>query len=95
MSCGPVEPVPRECMLGTSDWDDEDLLTVAEASQRLAREISASRRRIRHVEEALDDADSPAVGAVHAAGLAAERKRLEELIRAAERIKVAQAGGPR
>ncbi len=47
MSEGPVDPVPPEAMLGASDWDDEDLLTIAEASERLAQEISAARRRIR------------------------------------------------
>jgi len=95
MSRGPVEPVPPEAMLGASDWDDEDLLTVAEASERLAQEIVAARQRIRQAEEVLGDDDSPAVGAMHTAGLAAERKRLEELMRAAERIKVAQADAPR
>lgn len=92
---GSFEPAPPETMLGPSDWDDEDLLTVAEASERLADEIKAARRRIRQVDELLGDEDSPAYGAAHAAGLAAERKRLEELMRAADRIRVAQANVPR
>jgi hypothetical protein len=93
MSGGPVDPNPPEVMLGASDWDDEDLLTVAEASERLAEGINASRRRIRQAEEALGDEEPPA--ALRAAGLAAERKRLEELTRAAERIRAAQADAPR
>jgi hypothetical protein len=95
MTGHPVEPIPPEAMLGESDWDDEDLLTVAEASERLAKEIETSRRRIREVEEALSEEDSPAIGAIHVAGLAAERKRLQELIRAAQRINAAQADAPR
>jgi hypothetical protein len=31
--------------LGESDWDDEDLLTIAEASERLAEEIRRARER--------------------------------------------------
>ncbi len=95
MSGGPVEPVAPGAMRGTSDWDDEDLLTVAEASHRLAAEIAAVRRRIRQAEEVLDAGQSPAVGATHAAGLAAERARLEELMRAVDRIRAAQADAPR
>jgi hypothetical protein len=95
MSGEPIEPIPPEAMLGASDWDDEDLLTVVEASDRLAEEISAARERIRRAEELLAEQDSPAVGAVHATGLAAERKRLEDLMQAVERIRVAQANAPR
>jgi hypothetical protein len=91
MSGGPVEPIPLEAILGASDWDDEDLLTVAEASQRLGAEINASRRRIRQAEEALAEDDSPAIGAVDAAVLAAECLRLQQLVRAAERIQRGQA----
>ena len=91
----PVEPIPSEAMLGKSDWDDEDLLTIAEASERLATEISAARRRIRSAEEALAEDDSPTIGVVDTAFLAAGRKRLAELMRAAERIKAAQANAPR
>lgn len=86
-----VEPVPPEAMLGASDWDEEDLLTVVEASDRLAAEIKAARRRIRETEEVLADRDS---SAAHASRLAGERKRLEDLIVAAERIKAAQTNGP-
>ncbi|KUI29230.1 hypothetical protein [Mycobacterium sp. GA-2829] len=93
MSQDPVAPIPPEEMLGPSDWDDEDLLTVVEASERLVEEIKASRERIRQAEEVLaDGANTPAT---EAAGVDAERKRLEELIRAAERIKAAQANAPR
>jgi len=91
MRADPAEPVRPEAMLGESDWDDEDLLTVVEASQRLTEEINASRRRIRQAEELLADDDSPAIGVVDAAVLAAERKRLRELIQAAERIQGGQA----
>ncbi len=86
MSGGPAEPIPPDAMLGVSDWDDEDLLTIVAASQRLSAEINASRRRIRQAEEALADDDSPAIGAADAAVLAAERHRLTQLIQAAERI---------
>ena len=91
MSGGPVEPIPLEAILGVSDWDDEDLLTIVEASQRLGEEINASRRRVRQAEEALAEDDSPAIGAVDVAVLAAERRRLQRLIRAAERIQRGQA----
>ncbi len=94
MSKEPVQPIPPENMLGDSDWDDEDLLTVVEASERLVDEIRLSRERIRQSEEVLTGAD----GAAHpeeAAALAAERGRLEDLIKAAERIKAAQAAAPR
>ncbi len=91
MSSDLVEPIPPEAMSGGSDWDDEDLLTVVEASERLREEVKASRERIRRAEEVL--ADQPSGVAV--AGLEAERKRLEELIRAAERIRAAQANAPR
>ncbi len=36
---------PSEKSLGESDWDDEDLLTIAEASERLAEEIRRARER--------------------------------------------------
>ena len=91
MSGGPVEPIRPDAMLGVSDWDDEDLLTLVEASQRLGAEINASRRRIRQAEEALAEDDSPAIGAVDAAVLAAECLRLQQLVRAAERIQRGQA----
>jgi hypothetical protein len=84
MTGDPIEPIPPEAMLGASDWDDEDLLTVAEASGRLTEEIKAARERIRQAEQVLD-----------ASGVAAERKRLDELMRAVDRIKAAQANAPR
>ena len=87
MSREPIEPIPPEAMLGASDWDDEDLLTVAEASGRLAEEISAARERIRRAEEVLADGDST--------DLAAERKRLEALMQAVDRIRAGQANAPR
>jgi hypothetical protein len=95
MSGGPVAPIPPHAVRGASDWDDEDLLTIAEASERLAEEINAARRRVRQAEEVLGDENSPAVGAVHVAGLAAERRRLHELIRAAQRIQAVAADAPR
>jgi hypothetical protein len=73
-------------MLGPSDWDDEDLLTVAEASGRLAHEINDSRRRIAAAEEA--------EGHEARETLAAERVRLADLLDAAKRIKDAQANAP-
>jgi hypothetical protein len=94
MNGGPAEPIRAEAMLGTSDWDDEDLLTIAEASERLAAEIEAARRRIRHAEEVRGAEESPAVGALHAASVTAERKRLGELMEAVERIKAARANAP-
>jgi hypothetical protein len=89
MSGGPVEPIPPEDMLGASDWGDEDLLTIAEASERLAHEIDAARRRIRHAEGVVGDQDPPA------AMLSAERKRLAELMSAAERIRAARTCAPK
>ena len=86
-----MQPIPPKEMLRDSDWDDEDLLTVVEASERLVEEIRASRERIRQAEGVLTDG-SPRV---EVAALEAERKRLHELIRAAERIKAAQADAPR
>jgi hypothetical protein len=90
----PVESIPPAALLGPSDWDDEDLLTVAEASARLAGEIKTSRRRIIHAEETLADGNSSAAGAEGKKALAAERARLAELTAAAERIKIAQANAP-
>ena len=87
MSGEPIEPIPPEAMLGASDWDEEDLLTVVAASDRLALEISAARERIRRAEEVLADGDST--------DLAAERKRLESLMQAVDRIRAAQAKAPR
>ncbi|MCX2930629.1 hypothetical protein ORI20_10100 [Mycobacterium sp. CVI_P3] len=87
------QPIPGDAMRGASDWDDEDLLTVVEASERLVGEIRASRERIRQAEEVLAD-ESARPDAIVIAGLEADRKRLEELMRAAERIKAAQADAP-
>lgn len=89
MSREPVGPIPPEDMLGSSDWDDEDLLTVVEATDRISEEIAGLRRRIQRAEETVAD------GSAQAPGLAAERSRLDELIRAAARIKAAQANAPR
>jgi hypothetical protein len=86
------QPIPPEASLGASDWDDEDLLTVAEASDRLVDEIEACRERIRQAEEVLDGAADDAAAA---AVLAAERQRSADLMRAVERIKHAQANAPR
>ena len=89
----PAQPIPPDAMLGPSDWDDEDLLTVNEASERLVDEIEASRKRIRQAEEVLSDQSSAQM--IEVAGLEAERKRLDELVRANERIKAAQVNAPR
>ncbi|MDA4108762.1 hypothetical protein [Mycolicibacterium holsaticum] len=93
MTPGPVSPVPPEGMLGASDWDDEDLLTVIEASQRLADEIKACRARIRQAEQALAEGTSPA--SVDEGALDRERRRLQELMGAVERIRAAHANAPR
>lgn len=84
MNSRPVDRVPPEAMLGASDWDDEDLLTVAEATTRLDDEIAATRLRIQQAEKA---------GATDK--LVDERRRLHELIRAADRIRAARARAPR
>lgn len=95
MSREPARPIPSEAMLGSSDWDDEDLLTVTEASERLVEEIKASRERIRQAENGLAGERFSDIKAVAVAGLDAERKRLADLVLAAERIKAAQANAPR
>lgn len=95
MSRDPAQPIPPEAMLVASDWDDEDLLTVVEASERLGDEIRASRERIREAESVLAGGGSSVIEAMSAAGLAAERKRLADLMAAAERITTAQANAPR
>ena len=84
MTDRPVEPVPPEAMLGESDWDDEDLLTITEATTRLADEIAAARSRVAAAERGGPEAL-----------LIAERTRLEQLIQANARIKAAQANAPR
>ncbi|MFC0449940.1 hypothetical protein CJ179_01525 [Rhodococcus sp. ACS1] len=38
--------IPAEEMLGESDWDDQDLLTLDEAATRLDAEIAACRQRL-------------------------------------------------
>ena len=83
MNDRPVEPVPPEAMLGESDWDDEDLLTITEATTRLDDEIAAARTRVVDAEQ-----NGPA------SALAAERERLNQLIDANRRIKAAQADAP-
>lgn len=95
MSREPVRPIAPDAMLGSSDWDDEDLLTVTEASERLVEEIEASRERIRQAEEGLAGGRFSDIKAVAVAGLDAERQRLADLVSAAERIKAAQANAPR
>ncbi|MEB3070666.1 hypothetical protein [[Mycobacterium] vasticus] len=84
MNRDPVDPIPPEAMLGASDWDDEDLLTVTEATTRLDGEIAAARKRVQQAE-----------GAQASDALAAERLRLQQLVAAAERIWSAQARAPR
>jgi putative hydrolase of the HAD superfamily len=88
-----VDPIPHEAMRGSSDWDDEDLLTVDEAADRLGAEIVAARDRIREVEATLTQGDEQMIGGARGA-LAAHRSRLAELIAAARRIKDAQARAP-
>jgi hypothetical protein len=80
MTSDPVQPIAPDAMLGASDWDDEDLLTVVEASERLVAEIRASRERIQQAD---------------GVGSEAERQRLQELLAAVERIRAAQRNAPR
>ena len=51
-----AEPIPPEEMLGESDWDDEDLLTIDEATGRLGEEVELARDRARRTEQLLSDA---------------------------------------
>jgi hypothetical protein len=88
------EPIPPEAMLGPSDWGDEDLLTVVEASDRLTDEVEATRQRIAIADDTFERDGSPAFNALHSANVAAERARLAALVEAAERIKAAQANAP-
>ncbi|MGV0577841.1 hypothetical protein ABQE57_01050 [Mycolicibacterium elephantis] len=76
---------------GESDWDDEDLLTITEATQRLADEIEACRARIRRAEQT----PTASAASVDVVELDAERRRLRELMAAANRITSAQANSPR
>ncbi len=82
-------------MLGDSDWDDEDLLTISEASERLADEVRRSRQRVRLLQDMLDDSDELNVeGGELRAEIEAETKRAHDLAAAAERIKAGQANAP-
>jgi hypothetical protein len=45
----PVEPIPAEEMLGESDWDDQDLLTIDEASFRLRHEIQECENKLKEL----------------------------------------------
>ena len=85
---GPTE------MLGTSDWDDEDLLTISEASERLADEVRRARERARRLQDLLDGDDLDVDRDELAAQAAAEVRRADELAAAAERIRVGRANAP-
>lgn len=87
------DPIPAESMLGKSDWDDEDLLTVVEATDRLGMEIAAARERIRQHRALLASDDRARVVGVESA-LAAECARLDELVEADKRIKEGQSRAP-
>ncbi|WP_433598224.1 hypothetical protein ACQPXH_20910 [Nocardia sp. CA-135953] len=90
----PVEPIPPEQMLGESDWDDEDLLTISEASERLAMEVRLARERAQRASESLvADPDGPDSARLRAE-VAAEQQRAEELKAAADRILAAHASAP-
>ncbi|WP_183407773.1 hypothetical protein [Nocardioides marmoriginsengisoli] len=82
-------------MLGDSDWDDEDLLTIAEASERLAQEVARSRTRARMLHDLLESGDvldGDRAGLV--AQAEAETARADELAAAAERIRAGRANAP-
>ncbi|MDV6271343.1 hypothetical protein [Rhodococcus globerulus] len=44
------DPIASEEMLGESDWDDQDLLTIGEASTRLKAEIAHCESLVRELE---------------------------------------------
>lgn len=82
-------------MLGESDWDDEDLLTIAEASDRLADEVRRSRTRVRMLTDLLESGDDLSVEQADlVAQIEAEKRRADELAAAAERIRAGQANAP-
>lgn len=82
-------------MLGESDWDDEDLLTIAEASERLAQEVGRSRSRARLIQDLLDNGDHLDVDRPDlVAQVERETRRADELAAAAERIRAGQANAP-
>lgn len=82
-------------MLGASDWDDEDLLTIAEASERLAQEVSRSRNRARMIQDLLDSGEHLDVERSELlAQVDAETRRADELADAAARITAGQANAP-
>jgi hypothetical protein len=43
-----VELIPPEEMLGESDWDDQDLLTIEDAMGRVRHELEACRAALAH-----------------------------------------------
>lgn len=49
-----VGTIDESQMLGESDWEDEDLLSIDEASQRLASEISLLRASLEQVGDAVE-----------------------------------------
>ncbi|MFE9322575.1 hypothetical protein ACIHDR_24045 [Nocardia sp. NPDC052278] len=89
-----VEPIPPEEMLGESDWADEDLLTVAEASERLAMEVRYARVRAKKAAEVLSSDPNRADAAELRGVVDYENQRADELMAAAERIRAAQAVAP-
>lgn len=91
-SVGPLGP---SGMLGESDWDDEDLLTIAEASERLAQEVGRARERARTLRGLLDSGADPTLDRADVeTRIAAESRRADELAAAAERIRAGQANAP-
>ncbi len=82
-------------MLGDSDWDDEDLLTIAEASDRLADEVRRCRDRARLLQDMLDDSAELTLDRADLRDqVEGERKRADDLAHAAERIRAGQANAP-
>lgn len=86
---GPEQPIPPEKMLGASDWDDQDLLTAAEASERLADEVRLARERAVEAEQRLEAASGDEARELRRT-VDAERVRAEELTEAAARIAAAR-----
>lgn len=95
MSEESAAPRGPSAMLGESDWDDEDLLTIAEASERLADEVARARNRARLLQEVVDNDESPtAQRSEIVAQIEAETRRADELAAAAARIRAGQAHAP-
>lgn len=71
------EPIPVDRMLGESDWEDQDLLTIEEATSRLDDEVATYQARVgRLVADGAPEAE-----------VSAARERLAALSAAQARVK--------